>query len=126
MAAQVALEILETGADDERLDELTRSLRRELEELDVDRIERAKGGPAPAGTRSAELAAVATLVITLKESSALAAALVRTVRSWLARGQPGSKSIRLTMGDTSVELTGATNEVTDRLVQEFLRSVAAH
>jgi hypothetical protein len=119
MAAQVTLEIVEPGADEERLDERARSLRRELEELDVERVERASGGPAPAGTRSIEFAAVATLIVTLKESSALAGGLVRAMRSWLNRGEPGTKSIRVKIGDKELELSGASDEVTAQLLQEF-------
>ena len=51
MATEMRIELFEPDADLEALDELTRSLREELLELDVDSVSPPTAGPAPAGAR---------------------------------------------------------------------------
>lgn len=45
---------------------------------------------------------------------------MHAVRTWLQRGQGGT-SVKLTIGDRTLELSHATTEQQERLVEEFLR-----
>ena len=64
---QFPLRVEAVGADPdgpEVAEEFVLDLRRELAEVDVTRVERVPGGPAPEGARALELIAVFELVIT--------------------------------------------------------------
>ena len=123
MSDKLVVSIADVEADSERLDELTLALRRELLELDVDDVERVAAGPAPAGTRGFDVATVGALLVTLSTSASAIGNLITIVRGWL-RHAPAGRSVELAIGDKSIKLSGATNEQQERLIHEFLRSVA--
>jgi hypothetical protein len=105
-------------ADDEELERLARSLRAELLELDVDAVEPATAGSAPEGTRALEALAVGALVVRLARHSDKLAGLVRTVRGWIG-GSP-DRRVRIELDGDVLELTGATDEQRDRLVEAWI------
>jgi hypothetical protein len=128
MTEQLLVEVIEDGADDERLSDLTQNLRDDLLQLDVDDVSRLTEGEAPPGTRALELAAVATLVVVLKGSVELAEQVVSTVRSWLHRtpeAERGSRALKLTLNGQTLELSAATEAQQQQLVEQFLRSALA-
>jgi hypothetical protein len=124
MDQELVLRIEEDGADDERLDSLTTTLRAELLSLDVDDVRRPSGGDAPEGSRALELAAIGALLVSLKGSTEAISSVVNAIRGWLARG-PAGRSVEVTIGDRTLKLAGATPEQQDRVVQEFLRTATA-
>jgi Flp pilus assembly CpaE family ATPase len=124
MSSALAIQLAEAGADPERLDDLTIQLREELLALDVDDVERVQGGEAPAGSRSIELAAVGALLVTLKESTDVVASVVNTIREWLRRDPEPARTVRVTIGDRTIELSAASSQQQDRLVAEFVRARA--
>ncbi|MDQ3104701.1 MAG: hypothetical protein M3Q87_05695 [Actinomycetota bacterium] len=123
MSDKLVVSIADVEADSERLDELTLALRRELLELDVDDVERLSAGQAPVGTRGFDVATVGALLVTLSSSASAVGSLITTVRGWLMHA-PAGRSVELAIGDKSIKLSGATNEQQERLIHEFLRSVA--
>ena len=44
------------------------------------------------------------------------------MRGWLQRGKTSGTSVKLTIGDRTLELSRATTQQQERLVEEFLRS----
>ena len=122
MASALAIQLAESGADPERLDELTLMLRDELLNLDVDDVEQVRDGEAPSGTRGLELAALGALLVTLNQSTDLVAHVVNTVREWLKRDPEPTRTVRLTLGDRTIELSAASSDQQDRLVAEFVRA----
>jgi hypothetical protein len=125
MATDLLVELFDADADPERLDELTQSLRRELLELDVDSVDQATAGPAPEGTRGLELAAIGALLVKAAASSEMLVKVIGVVRGWLRSGSPrNQRTLRLTIGDQSIELTHATDAQQQQLVDQFIRSVA--
>jgi hypothetical protein len=122
MGSALAIELSEAGADPARLDELTTLLRDELLDLDVDDVERVSRGEAPVGSRAIELAAIGALLVTMQESGELVARIVGTIREWLKRDPQPTRTVRVTLGDRTIELTAASNEQQDRLVKEFVRA----
>ena len=122
--AEVLVAVQADGADAVELDELARVLRGQLLELDVDDVTRAPGGaPPPPGTRVVDVAAVGALIVTLQPSLELAGMLVSAVRAWLRRG-PASRAVELTIGDSTLKLTAASQQEQDRLVEEFVRAAS--
>ena len=123
MSRDLQIELFETGADAETIDRLTGDLRVELLELDVDSVSRVSDGSAPAGSKGLELAAVGALLVQVKDSVPLVRAVVSLVRTWLSRGTSPGRSIKVTVDGRTLELSAATVEQQQRLVDEFVRAL---
>jgi hypothetical protein len=106
------------NADDEELEQLARSLRAELLQLDVDAVEPAATGPAPDGARAVEALMVGALVVRLARESDSLASVVRTIRRWLG-GDP-DRRVRVELGGDVLELTGASDEERQRIVDAWI------
>jgi len=123
MSTDILVELFDAEVEPEQLDELARSLRRELLELDVDDVEPATAGAAPAGTRGLELAVIGALLVKAQASGELLGKVVGVLRHWLrAAPQAPARTVRVTLGDRTLELGNATDEQQQQLVEEFLRS----
>lgn len=123
MDTRVLVRIDEDGADEQRLETLTLGLRGELLTLDVDDVRHVPGGEPPPGTRAFDIAAVGAVMVTLSGTAELVGQVVGTVRSWLARGSP-ERTVELSVGEKTLKLSAASQEQQERIVEEFLRSVA--
>jgi hypothetical protein len=109
---------LNPDADAELLDEATRQLRRELLELDVERVARAREGPPPAGTRAVDAATVGGLIVTLAKTTPVLTAIVRTLTSWVSRGEGRNLKIQID-GDT-LELSRISTADQERLISAWI------
>jgi hypothetical protein len=123
-STDLLVEVFDEDVDPEQLDQLTQSLRRELLELDVDSVDQATAGPAPTGTRGLELAVIGALLVKAQASAELLAKVVGVVRGWLSNARRDSRTLRLTLNGQSIELTHATDDQQQQLVDQFIRSVA--
>jgi hypothetical protein len=100
---QVAIEVdAGPGADAEELDALTAQLQCELQELDLDAVERVRQGQAPPGARAIDVLALGTLLVTIAKPVVLSSA-VEVVRSWLSGRQ---RSVKLEIDGDVLEVTG--------------------
>jgi hypothetical protein len=124
MSTELRIEVFEPDADDEAVDELTRNLQAELLELDVDSVTPAAAGPAPTDSKGLELAAIGALLVQVKGSVEVVRSVVTTVRSWLGRGRAANRSLKITVDGRTLELSAATAEQQDQLVNEFIQSLA--
>jgi hypothetical protein len=113
--AQLAA-VVDAGADSdaEELAELTRRLRGQLLELDVDAVEPATGGEAPAGSKGVELLAIGGLVIQFAMKSEVLKSVVDATTAWLGRQQ--GRSVKLTLDGDTHEVTGVSSDEQRRLV----------
>jgi hypothetical protein len=118
------VELSEPGSDDERLEELSLRLAGELRELDVESIRPAVDGDAPPGTRSALAAAAGAMVLSLRPSTQHLTAVIGAVRDWLRRS-PGTRTVKVTIGGDTLELTGASDETQRRVVDDWISKHAA-
>jgi hypothetical protein len=119
--ADVKIELVEPDGDREILDELMLDLRQELLQVDVDSVSTVPAGPAPPGSKGLDMAAAAALLVQVQGSVAALSTVVSAVRTWLQRGKPSGTSVKLTIGDRTLELSQATTQQQERLVEEFLR-----
>src|SRR5699024_3353118 len=120
----VRVDVADVDADDEQVKELTRRLREELLELDVASVERTAAGEPPEGAKSAEAAvAVGSLIVSTVTSPGVLSSIVEIIRGWL--GMRGSRSVKLTLGGDSLELTGMSDETQEELVKTWLARHAA-
>jgi hypothetical protein len=122
MGATIVLALSESGADGLRLDTLHRQLRSELAGLDE--VEALPPGPAvlDPGSRAIDAATVSALAVAVFGSGGLTA-LVASLRGWLGRGAGDARSVRIEVGGDVFELSDASQEQQDRLLELFLRHV---
>jgi hypothetical protein len=125
VATELKIELFEPDADPETVDELTRNLRNELLDLDVDAITQPVVGAAPEGSKGLELMAIGALLVQVKNSLPVVTAVVSAVRSWLQRGSSPGRSLKVTVDGRTLELTAATADQQQRIVEEFVRSLEA-
>jgi hypothetical protein len=124
MDGLVTVHVVEDGADEARLDTVTRYLRDELVQLDVDGVSPVREGEAPEGARGLDVVALGGLVVSLGTSQTLRA-VVTAVRGWLRRSPQVPRTVRVEMAGDVLELTGATSADQERLVELFLSRHAA-
>ncbi|GCE76705.1 hypothetical protein [Cellulomonas biazotea] len=124
MDVQVRVAVAEAGADAERLDTVTRYLREELVQLDVEAVTPAPGTAAPDGTRGLDAIALGGLLVSIGNSQALRS-VVTTVRGWLRRGEEPGRTVRLEIDGDVLELSNATRSDQEHLVELFLTRHAA-
>jgi hypothetical protein len=125
VGTELKVELFEPDADPEAVDELTRHLRLELLELDVDSVSPVVAGPAPAGSKGLELAAIGALLVQVAGSVDAVSTVVSTLRSWLRRGGSSRRSLKISVDGHTLELTSATDAQQQQLVDEFVRALAA-
>jgi hypothetical protein len=108
----------EPGADAEEADRLSRQLRGELRELDVDDVRSVPGGAAPPGAKG-DAASVMEWLVTLSAGGGVFATVVATLKDWLGRRGEAHR-IRLTIDDDTIELNAATDAERTQLIQAFV------
>ncbi len=127
MTIELQIEIIDPEADDERLSMVTETLRQDLLALDVDSVKRVPSGAAPDGSKGLDPAAIGALLVALKSSVELATQVVGAVKSWLRRG--GTKNptqvLKLTVNGQSIELSAATVDQQQQLVDAFVAAAAS-
>jgi hypothetical protein len=121
--ADVRVEVIGPEGDSDEVAGLVQDLRRELLDLDVDSVTPAPVGPAPAGSKGIEMAAAAALLVQVKGSVVAVGAVIAGVRAWLARGRDQGLAVKVSIGEHTLELSRATPEQQEQLVQEFLRTL---
>ena len=120
MGEDVQVGVVEDGADDARLEELALLLRQELLMLDVRSVEPYREGEAPDGSRGGLAAIAGVLSVSLAPGLQVLGSVVTVVREWLRRAG-GGRTVKLAIDGDTIELTGATDEVQQQLVDAFVR-----
>ena len=104
--------------DAEDLERLTRQLRDELSELDV-QADLVTGGSAPANTKAGDVIEWGTLLLTLAASGGVITALINAIQAWLTnRNQPAT--IITEIGGDKLQITGNPSPEQQQLVKAFL------
>ena len=125
MAAVVHLDLAEPGSDDERLEELALALAGELRELDdVESVAPAATDDVPEGTRSALAAVAGALVLSVRPTTQQLMSVLGLVREWLRRS-PVQRTVKVTIDGDTLELTGASDELQRRVVDDWVARHAA-
>jgi hypothetical protein len=111
--------------DPDQIDALTRRLRQQLLEFDVDSVKLASAGEIPAGAKSAEAIALGTVLVTV--APAVLPKIVDFLQAWMLRGAGTTVKIRAAAGDKSFDVEyspGATSEAElNRLLQTLSKSL---
>ena len=120
MGSELVVHLAEDGADPERLDELTRFLRDELLQLDVDDVTALRVGEPPPGARVFDVLAVGGLLVSLSRSAEGLRQIVSAIRKWLARGEGARRTVRLEIDGDALELSEASAADQERLIGLFV------
>ncbi|MCZ7423681.1 MULTISPECIES: hypothetical protein [unclassified Micromonospora] len=109
------------GDDDDReyIEQDLQYLIAELRNLHLDQIERVSEESPPPGTRAAGGVELGALLVAVGGSGATLPMLIGLVQDWLARRRSGT--IRLKIGSDELELTGASDAMRQRALEDFLR-----
>ena len=105
--------------DDEELEHITRRLRKEILELDVEDVDLVKTGEIPDGARSGDIITLGSLLITLASSAGVLPNLISTVQSWLKRNE--GHSITLEVDGDKLEVKGISSQTQQQLIDEWLK-----
>jgi hypothetical protein len=97
----LTLQIGAEEVDPEELDRLTRQLRTDIEELDIESVALAKG-TAPQGAKSGDLVSIGALVIQLAPTAL--PGLVHLLQGWMQRGSGRDVKVDVHSGDKSVHV----------------------
>ena len=117
--AEVRLDLaLAADAAADEVEEATARLRRELLELEIERVERVSEGEAPAGTRAFEILALGSLIVTLGRNIDALAQVVRTVKEWV--GRDAKRTVVLELDGDRLEVAGVSSEEQERLISAWL------
>ena len=104
-------------ADPEEVADTVVGLRGELLELDVEAVDRAVPGPAPAGAKGLADGSAGALIVTLSDSAVLVA-LVGVLRSWVGRDR--SRKVTIRIGGDSLEVAGVSEQEQAGLIEAWL------
>ena len=96
------VELSVEGGDPAELDELTRQLRAEVNEMEVESVEQVSLGQAPDGTKAADMAALGQLAVTLAPT--LVPLLFELLKSWVERKPSTPVKIRVKSGRKTAQI----------------------
>ena len=103
--------------DDRELDRLTRQLRREILELDVENVALVESEEAPAGAKG-DAITLGALLITTAASGSLFPSLFDLLKSWLMRH--GLRSVTLEIDGDKLEVKGISAREQQELIDAWM------
>ena len=106
--------------DPEACERLTRWLRSELAELDVESVGLAAGGTVPDGAKGTDPVTLGAVIVALSASGGVFTGLIETLRDWLGR-HSGRHRISVTIDGDTIELERASSAQQRELVNAYLR-----
>jgi hypothetical protein len=123
--ADDVMQVLLVVAPDPELDpeageRVTRRLRAEIAELDVESVRPGPGVPAPDAAKGGEAVALGAVVVALSASGGVFTALIETVRDWLARSAARHR-VSLTIDGDTIELERASDAERRDLIDAYIR-----
>ncbi len=124
-STEVLISLSLSDGDSTELDELTRQLRSEIEELNVESINYVSAGETPAGVKAADWTAVGQLAVTLAPT--IIPPLFDLLKSWVDRKPSAPVKIKIGVGRRTAQIeydpTKTNAEDLDSLVKALSRSI---
>lgn len=114
----------DSESDPEDRELAIRRLRRELSEFDIGVVRPVDAPVTPPGSKATDPVTIGAIVLALSGSGGVFVAIVETVKDWLSR-QAARHRITLTIDGDSIELTRASAEERQALVEAFVRRHSA-
>jgi hypothetical protein len=101
-SAEVLIELSLADGDSVELDELTRQLRSEVQELDIDSLHEVSEGIAPAGTKGMDPAAIGQMAVTLAPT--ILPLLFGLLKSWVERKPSTPVKVTVKVGRKTAQI----------------------
>jgi len=101
-SAELLIELSLDGGDVTELDELTRQLRAEVADLNVDSIQQVSEGVVPKGTKAVDMAAIGQMAITL--APAIVPPLFGLLKSWVERKPSTPVKVTVRVGRKTAQI----------------------
>jgi hypothetical protein len=124
MTTEVFMRIDERGADPRRLHELTDALRADLLVRGVDDAKLVRRDDTAVGARGFDPESLGMLLVSVQGSAQALLQLVTAARAWF-RLDVEHRAVELTVGDSTLTLSDASEDQQERLIDEFIR-VSSH
>jgi len=118
LAVRLTLES-DSQLDPEEYEKVTRQLRAELKDLDVESVRLVATDTAPVGAKG-DPVTIGTLVVALSASGGVFTTLIAVLHDWLRR-HSGNHRIRLTIDGDTIEIDRVSAERESKLVDAFVR-----
>ena len=112
---------LQDQVEDEELDRLTRQLRDEIAELDVEEVELAPGTELPPGAKGDPIT-IGSIAVALA-SAGVFTALIELLKSWALRREGRTITVKAKVGQREVELTYSPTETSPQEMTRFANTV---
>jgi len=97
---ELEIEIQAEYTTEDDIAKMTTNLYREINESEVESVDRVKAGPAPKGTKSGDVVTIGTLAVQVLP--AVLPGLFSLVQDWVARGR-GARTIKFKYGGIEYE-----------------------
>jgi hypothetical protein len=107
----------DTDTDTEDLERLTRQLREELSDLDV-QADLMTGGSAPANAMAGDIIEWGTLLVTLAASGGVITTLINVLQAWLTRHD--RRCVTLEINGDKLQVTGISSAEQQQLIDAWL------
>jgi hypothetical protein len=124
-STEVLIELSLDGSDAVELDELTRQLRAQVQELDIDSIHEVSEGVAPAGTKGMDPAVIGQMAVTLAPS--ILPPLFDLLKSWVERKPSTPVKVTVKVGRKTAQIeydpTKTSAKDLDLLIQTLHKSM---
>ena len=120
-AAELLIELSLEGGDSTELDELTRQLRAEVEQLNVDSVEQVSVGPAPDGTKAVDFAAIGQMAVTL--APAIVPPLFELLKSWVERKPSTPVKIKVRVGRKTAQIEYDPAHTSAKDLEEIIKTL---
>lgn len=101
-SAELLIELSLKDGDASELDELTRQLRTEVDELDIYAIKQVSEGDAPTGTKAVDMAAIGQMAVSLAPS--VIPALFDLLKSWVQRKPSTPVKVTVKIGRKTAQI----------------------
>lgn len=125
--AELFIELSLDGGNDAELDELTRQLKAEVEELRVDSVEQVSAGDAPDGTKAVDMLVIGQMAVSLAPT--IIPPLFELLKSWVERKPSTPVKIRVKVGKRTALIeydpTRTSAQELEVLVKTLSRSLKA-
>ena len=124
-SAELLIELSLEGGDATELDELTRQLRAEVAELNVDSIRQVSEGAAPKGTKAVDMAIIGQMAVSLAPT--VVPPLFNLLKSWVERKPSTPVKVKVKVGRKTTEIeydpTKTSAKDLDLLIKTLNRSL---
>ena len=115
------IEVSLNGGYNAVLDELTRQLKTELQELDIDSVEQVSAGIAPQGMKGMELIEIGQMAVTL--APAILPPLFELLKSWIERKPSTPVKIKVKIGKRTAQIEYDPTKTTAKELEVLVKTL---